>query len=395
MSGGTGIAKGVRHRIQKGRLFQKNGAWHVEFYREAPAGNGEPEWRQTSSVLGRIKDYPRQQDVWDLYQGFMHAINDRYVRVNSMDPPFAAFVDEIYFTSEHVKALSPSTRDEYEGMWHRYLRDWAGDETLGSIRPSTVNTLLERIVRDHGIGKYTVQHIKSLLSGVFTFARNHGYFDGANPVTGVKLPKAHAKSETYAYELQEELAIMVILELMPRAAIATAGFAGLSKAEMQGLRWEDRKNGCWYVRRNVWSGIVKDTKTVHRAAPVPIILQLAEVLDEYWESLGRPLEGWVWPASRGNLPLDFNNLYRRHILKRMRKAKLSWYGWHAFRRGLASNLSEQGVPDDVIQQILRHGDVQTTQKFYRKTRRPAVAKAMRKLSRKLGVVSKRKLTTDK
>lgn len=84
------------------------------------------------------------------------------------------------------------------------------------------------------------------------------------------------------------MAIMTKMPLMPRAAIATAGFAGLSKAEMQGLRWEDRKNGCWYVRRNVWSGIVKDTKTVHRAAPVPIIPQFAEVLDEYWESRAVP-----------------------------------------------------------------------------------------------------------
>ena len=280
-------------------------------------------------------------------------------------------------------------------MWNRYLREWAGDETLGSIRPSTINKLLERIVRDHDLGKYTVQHVKSLLSGVFTFARNNGHFDGANPVTGVKLPKARRKSETYAYGLREMLAIMTKVPLMPRAAIATAVFAGLSKAEMQGLRWEDRKKECWYVCRNVWSGIVQDTKTVHRAAPVPIIPQLAEVLDEYWESLGRPRQGWVWPASRGKLPLDFNNLCRRHILESMRKAKLPWYGWHAFRRGLASNLSELGVPDDVIQQILRHGDVGTTQKFYRKTRRPAVSKAMRKLSRRLGVVSKRKFITDK
>jgi hypothetical protein len=53
------------------------------------------------------------------------------------------------------------------------------------------------------------------------------------------------------------------------------------------------------------------------------------------------------------------------------------YGWLAFRRGLAGNLSELGVPDPVIQQVLRHGDVGTTARFYRKTRRPAVTKAMK------------------
>ncbi len=181
---------------------------------------------------------------------------------------------------------------------------------------------------------------------------------------------------------------MKVLEPMAKAAVATASFAGLSKAELQGLRWEDRSDGCLFVRRNVWAGIEKETKNVYRSAPVPIIPHLAKILDAYCKASGRPDTGWVWPASRGNLPMDFNNVYRRHILDALKKAQLAWYGWHAFRRGLASNLSELGVPDPVIQQILRHGDVSTTQKFYRKTRRPAVTKAMKKLSNRLSVVSK-------
>jgi hypothetical protein len=43
---------------------------------------------------------------------------------------------------------------------------------------------------------------------------------------------------------------------------------------------------------------------------------------------------------------------------------LKWYGWHAYRRGLASNLKELGIDDLVIKRILRHGDVGTIQKSY-------------------------------
>ncbi|MGA8490395.1 MAG: tyrosine-type recombinase/integrase [Terriglobales bacterium] len=39
-------------------------------------------------------------------------------------------------------------------------------------------------------------------------------------------------------------------------------------------------------------------------------------------------------------------------------------GWHAFRRGIATNLHELGVADKVIQTILRHANVATTQKHY-------------------------------
>lgn len=37
----------------------------------------------------------------------------------------------------------------------------------------------------------------------------------------------------------------------------------------------------------------------------------------------------------------------------------------------------------MIQEILRHGDIQTTQKFYRKIRRPAVNAAMKALDAEL------------
>ena len=36
--------------------------------------------------------------------------------------------------------------------------------------------------------------------------------------------------------------------------------------------------------------------------------------------------------------------------------KIPWYGGHAFRRGLATNLHRLGVSDKVIQQILRHAN---------------------------------------
>ncbi len=187
-TGGTSIASmqpEVRqHKIQKGHLFRKHGAWQVEFYQEAPDANGVPSWRKTSCAIGRLSDYPREKDIWDIFQGFMQAINDKYVRVAGVDPPFCAFVEEVYLTSEHVRSLSQSTTDEYFGMWKRYLKDRLKGETLGSVGTDTANALLETIVRDHGISKYTIQHIKVFLSGIYTWSRNHGFFRGANPIVG-------------------------------------------------------------------------------------------------------------------------------------------------------------------------------------------------------------------
>jgi integrase len=67
----------------------------------------------------------------------------------------------------------------------------------------------------------------------------------------------------------------------------------------------------------------------------------------------------------------------------LRANGLQWKGWHAYRRGLATNLKRLGIPDTVIQAILRHTDVGTTQLFYIKTVRADVRDAMRQLEQEI------------
>jgi hypothetical protein len=56
--------------------------------------------------------------------------------------------------------------------------------------------------------------------------------------------------------------------------------------------------------------------------------------------------------------LDLDNLSDR-VIKPISKANgLELKGWHAYRRALATNLHELGVPDIVIQAILRHEEHQ-------------------------------------
>ena len=56
-----------------------------------------------------------------------------------------------------------------------------------------------------------------------------------------------------------------------------------------------------------------------------------------------------------------------------------WRGWHAFRRGLATNLHRLGVNDKTIQAILRHSNIATTQNIYIKTISSDSAAAMKLL----------------
>src|SRR5947199_275751 len=65
------------------------------------------------------------------------------------------------------------------------------------------------------------------------------------------------------------------------------------------------------------------------------------------------------------------------ITSAVTKAQIGWHGWHAFRRGLATNLHRLGVADKTIQRILRHSSVAVTQACYIKTADSEAAAAMR------------------
>jgi integrase len=54
----------------------------------------------------------------------------------------------------------------------------------------------------------------------------------------------------------------------------------------------------------------------------------------------------------------------RYFAKKREEANQKRHGWHAFRRGLSTNLLHLKVPDKTIQAILRHENVATTQKHY-------------------------------
>jgi integrase len=88
--------------------------------------------------------------------------------------------------------------------------------------------------------------------------------------------------------------------------------------------------------------------------------------------------GWMFGNSIGGA-LDLDNLADRVIKPVLKANGLKWKGWHAYRRGLATNLHELGVPDIVIQAILRHEDVSTTQRSYIKTVPDVVTAAMKRL----------------
>jgi integrase len=246
----------------------------------------------------------------------------------------------------------------------------------------------------------SLKHIKSFLSGIFRLADQQGYYEGANPVRETSLPQVRLADETHAYSLEE---ILTMIDAGPEPAstlIAAAAFTGARRGELRGMSWENYRDGELLIARSIWNGITTDPKTRKSKAPIPIIPKLATKLEAHRARLGKPKTGPIFPNGAGNA-IDPDSLLHRVILPALEVCEIcskpesehgsathqyernkvlpAWCGWHAFRRGLATNLNRLGVDDSVIQRILRHDNVAVTQACYIKTVSEDAKAAMQKL----------------
>jgi integrase len=363
-------------RYQDGCLYVDHAAWFVKYRVRVRQEDGSIKLRQRAKMLGRVADYPRESDIRSLKIEFMQRLNaGGFTPDSSMS--LRDFVEKVYLPySEELRA---STKKGYREIWNNHISDRVGHIRMREFRTVHASKMLKAIADENDLSKTTLQHIKSVLSAVFTHAKNEGAFDGVNPVQDTRIPRnAREPGETFAYNLTQIRRILEVLPLLPKAVIATASFVGLREGELRGLEWPDYTGDSLSVNRSIWRSVVNAPKTRASAQAVPVIRQLAEILSAYRISMGNPTTGLMFHSGRGE-PMDLNKLGQQVIRPAVEAIKLDWYGWHGFRRGIASNLYELGANEKIVQRILRHAKPHVTKERYIKAFDPAVLAAMKSL----------------
>lgn len=308
----------------------------------------------------------------------------------------ADFVEQTLLPQYADKQLRASTRKGYRDIWHDHLKNRLGELTLRTFRTVDGEQLLSAIARDTCLGRNSLKRIKSFLSGVFKQAKRLGILDNINPIHDVSIPRGKEPEETYAYSLDEVSGMLAVLGEPVRTVVLTAALTGLRKGEIRGLRWEDFTGKELRVNQSFWNSIVNPPKTARSKAPVPVVKELAEALEEHRHRMGKLAVGPIFQAGNGK-PLNLDNLARRVIAPTIEKCMkcrqpesehkieghmfeldktLAWHGWHAFRRGLSTNLHALRVDDKTIQAILRHSNIGLTMNVYVKSQAASGINAM-------------------
>ena len=199
----------VRH--QKGHIFRKGGNWYGRWWDDVIV-NGRIVRKQRCEKLAEVSDrYRSRADVRRILAEKLGPVNAGRARPASIQSVQSYFEDcYLPYVEENFK---PSTFMGYRTLWETYIKSLVGDISVRDFRTVNAASLLLAIHRKHEIGRTTLKHIKSLLSGMFTYAKNQGLIDGVNPIQDAMIPRqAASPEETHAASPLEVLAIMSALE---------------------------------------------------------------------------------------------------------------------------------------------------------------------------------------
>lgn len=357
---------------QRGQIFQRHNAWHVR-YRDA-------EGKQKSHRLADYCDrYRSKRDVRPLADEFLEPLNAGR-QVNG-PMTLQQYVETVYFPSIKEK-LKPSTYNGYFNLYTKQIQPRIGGLRLSTFTTADGQRILYAIDNEEELSHQSLLNINSLLSAFFTHARRSGTLQGQNPMDGTEIPKGRRTEKTHRYTLAEVETITKATEGVTKCAVVVAAWCGLSLAELRGLKWEDIDfdNERLNIVRTVWHKEVIDTKTEHRAAAVHLLPNVITELKKHRKA--NPSTQWVFEGPRV-FPLDLATLGSKRIAPALEGTGVEWHGFHAFRRGLATRLLNNGTDLPTVGRILRHtpGSI-VTLKNYAEVQEEMQADALKSLPRK-------------
>ncbi len=364
--------------MQNGELLQKGQSWFARWYADG---------KRKTKKIGSLADFPKEKDILSIFQSHMAEVNETPREFTpSAGTLLRTFVTDEYFPRV-TKDLRGSTRRGYKAIWNNYIEPKLGAHRVRDIRTFDIQRSLDAVIRDNkDLKKNSLFRVKSFLSAIFGEAIRAGLRkDDTNPVSSVKIRgvRDKRKGETFAYSLDDIRGILDALTEPSRVLMAVAAYTGLRRGEIVGLQWEDYDGVTIHVRRNICFGergemTVELPKTESSEAAVPVIKPLRHILNA-WKAKAEITDGcWIFQAGFTRKkdhpetlldaarmpPLSPANVLRDVVLPALEQAEIKWLGYHAFRRGLATNLRALGVDDLTISEILRHSDVKVTRASY-------------------------------
>lgn len=366
--------------MQTGYIYRWRGWWYVQYY-FMDSSSGKAVRRKSTKKLVPVNDqYRSKKDVRELAADVVAPHNGSKSSAPDSSMTFAEYFEKRFLPYAKEKK-KPSTYKYYKEAFANHVNDRVGKIRVRDFTTGHAQRVLDEATgpKNQPLKHQSLLRIKTAMSAPFTHARQHDVIRHANPVQGARAEGIRKKPKRYAYTLEEIKHMLQVLPDTARVVAAVAAFTGLREGEIRGLRWSDYNGEELSVLRSIWRTYVGQTKNEESESTVPVIPLLRDLLAEHLDKArghaGK--ENYIFSGEKKGFSLNLDNLSRR-VIRPVLGSK--WHGWHAFRRGLGTNLSELGVDVKVIQTILRHASAATTQEHYIVVRSERAKDAMKEFA---------------
>jgi integrase len=143
---------------------------------------------------------------------------------------------------------------------------------------------------------------------------------------------------------------------------------GTRPDECYRLRWEEVT---WVNGRN-GTLLVTHGKTAAARRVLPMTPRVRATLERRWESLGKPLEGWLWPAPTVSGHIDHSSLKKQHTkafrvandeAKKNNLAPITPFVLYSFRHTFLTQLGRSGCDAWTLARIAGHSSVAISSRY--------------------------------
>ena len=284
--------------------------------------------------------------------------------------PNAAFAADEFF---RASLSNEHTRRAYSRIAGRFLA-WCADQRL-DLRQITPGLAGEYIGRLAGSAPTKNQALAALRHFFDALVQRHAV--ALNPfasVRGIKYSVAEGKTAELAIEQARKLfraiAASHVVGLRDRAVLGVLAYTGARVGAVAKLRRADYRDlgGHRALRFREKGGKERE---------IPVRHDLALWLDEYLAAagLGGDAKGPLFRAADGRRRVLTAAAYRAHSIRQMMKRRLQDAGLpelfspHSFRVTVVTDLLNQNVPLEDVQQLAGHASPTTTRVYDRRRRK--------------------------
>lgn len=218
--------------------------------------------------------------------------------------------------------------------------------------------------RDRGAGLSGRKDKLATFRRIFEFAIDDG-LRSSNPARGISVPSSGKKASRPLPD-DEIAAIAAEMPDWLRAAVWVSADAGLRIGEVCGLQIDQVD----LLHRKLWvkhmvdvDGSLRDFPKGGDVLAVPMTNRLHAVLESHIENHCDSSSQYLFRSSRtprmgpDNLRKRFHKAYARTGIRKRRPV------WHDLRHNTANKLKDAGAPSYVIQSMLRHKNISTSERY--------------------------------